>query len=181
MAYNKVAMSGKGGSFSVANSVTPTYTDYAMTDWTLTKEVESLEVTNFMSKPVNTSVVASGTVVQAVQQVVAGIRKFSIEAKGYPTTSAGVSGLFSTRAEQDASIIPGVNAGSPNVTNPMLVGEKVKFLLGVEVGSALVIGPFDARITDFKYTNSISGTMECTISAVGVVQDNGNTPVGFTG
>lgn len=186
MLYPKVGISGKGGSFSIASGGTVgtyTYTEHAMTDWTLTKEMESIDVTNFLSRPVNGSVVASGTAVQAVQQVIPGVRKFTLEGKGYPIDSSGVSGLLSTRAQQDASVIPAVNNGAPNITNPMVVGEKVVFRLGVEGGSApsLMIGPFEARITDFKYTNSISGALECTISAVGTAPDGGTVPSGFNG
>lgn len=187
MAYPKVGISGKGGSFSIASGGTVgayTYTEHAMTDWTITKEVESTDVTNFMSRPVNTSVVATGaSTAQAMQQVIAGVRKFNLEAKGYPIDSTGAPGFLATRAQQDASVVPAVNAGAPNIVNPMVIGEKVVFRLGVEGGSSpsLSIGPFEARITDFKYTNSVSGAMECTISAVGTAPDGGTAPTGFTG
>lgn len=189
MAYPKVGISGKGGSFSIASGGTvgtPTYTEHAMTDWTLTKEIESLDVTNFLSRPVNTGTVSGGTGVttQATQQVIAGIRKFNLEAKGYPIDSTGAPGLFATRAAQDALV---ESNGAPNIGNPMLVGEKIMFRLGVEGGanpsavSGFTIGPFEARITDFKYTNSVSGVLECTISAVGTAPETGAAPTGFTG
>lgn len=186
MAYPKVGISGKGGSFSIASGGTSpsyTYTEHAMTDWTLTKEVDSTDVTNFLSRPANTSIVATGSTAQAMQQVIAGVRKFSLEAKGYPIDSTGASGLLATRAQQDASVVPAVNAGAPNIANPMVVGEKVVFRLGIEGGASpsLSIGPFEARITDFKYTNSVSGALECTISAVGTAPDAGTAPTGFTG
>ncbi len=184
MAYPKVAVSGKGGSFAVQSGASA-YTEHAITDWTLTKEMESLDVTNFMSRPVNTAVVNGGTgvTVQAVQQVIPGIRKFSLEAKGFPVDASGVPGLFATRIVQDASVVPAVNASAPNIANPMVVGEKVVFQLGIEGGAApsLVIGPFECRITDFKYTNSVSGMLEVSISAVSTAPDGGAVPPGFTG
>lgn len=185
MAYPKVGISGKGGSFSVKNGAS-TFTEHAMTDWTLTKEIESLDVTNFLSRPVNTATLSGGTGVttQATQQVIAGVRKFNLEAKGYPIDSTGAPGFFATRVTQDALV---QSNGSPDITNPMVVGEKVVFRLGVEGGATpsattgFTIGPFEARITDFKYTNSVSGVLECSISAVGTAPDDGTVPTGFTG
>lgn len=198
MARPNVGISGKGGSFSIANSATPTFQEYAMTEWSVSKEVESIDVTNFMSRSVNTSVVASGSTVQAVQQVIGGVRKFTLEAKGYPmiysadTPGVPSSTLFATRAEQDASVVQGVNNGVPNATNPMIVGEKVIFKLGVSGGTTIAtgngytIGPFEARITDFKYTNAVAGALEVSITAVSTAPEivtvgSRNSPVGLDG
>ena len=195
MARPNVGISGKGGSFSIADSATPTYQEYAMTEWSVSKEVESIDVTNFMSRAVNASVVTSGGTVQAVQQVIGGVRKFTLEAKGYPMIyTAGVpsSTLFATRAEQDASVVQGVNNGVPNTTNPMIVGEKVSFRLGVSGGTTIAtgngytIGPFEARITDFKYTNAVAGALEVSITAVSTAPEivtvgGRNSPVGLDG
>ena len=200
MARPNVGISGKGGSFSIADSATPTYQEYAMTEWSVSKEVESIDVTNFMSRAVNASVVGtagvgSGSTAQAVQQVIGGVRKFTLEAKGYPMIyTAGVpsSTLFATRAEQDASVVQGVNNGVPNTTNPMIVGEKVSFRLGVSGGTTIAtgngytIGPFEARITDFKYTNAVAGALEVSITAVSTAPEivtvgGRNSPVGLDG
>ena len=180
MAVPNVGISGKGGSFSI-DSGSAVYQEYAMTEWSVSKEVESIDVTNFMSRSVNASVVTSGGTVQAVQQVIGGVRKFTLEAKGYPMIYTGgvpSSTLFATRAEQDASVVQGVNNGVPNTTNPMIVGEKVIFKLGVSGGTTIAtgngytIGPFEARITDFKYTNAVAGALEVSITAVSTAPAN---------
>ena len=197
MARPNVGISGKGGSFLIdsGTTVTPAFQEYAMTEWSVSKEVESIDVTNFMSRAVNASVVTSGGTVQAVQQVIGGVRKFTLEAKGYPMIyTAGVpsSTLFATRAEQDASVVQGVNTGVPNTTNPMIVGEKVIFKLGVSGGTTIAtgngytIGPFEARITDFKYTNAVGAALEVSITAVSTAPDivtvgGRNSPVGMDG
>ena len=194
MAVPNVGISGKGGSFSI-DSGSAVYQEYAMTEWSVSKEVESIDVTNFMSRSVNASVVTSGGTVQAVQQVIGGVRKFTLEAKGYPMIYTGgvpSSTLFATRAEQDASVVQGVNNGVPNTTNPMIVGEKVIFKLGVSGGTTIAtgngytIGPFEARITDFKYTNAVAGALEVSITAVSTAPDiatvgGRNSPVGMDG
>lgn len=197
MARPNVGISGKGGSFWINSGsiAVPVYQEYAMTEWSVSKEVESIDVTNFMSRSVNASVVTSGGTVQAVQQVIGGVRKFTLEAKGYPmiyTAGTPSSTLFATRVEQDASVVQGVNDGVPNTTNPMIVGEKVSFRLGVSGGTTIAtgngytIGPFEARITDFKYTNAVAGALEVSITAVSTAPEivtvgGRNSPVGMDG